>query len=114
MPSSTNERQIAQRNRTAAKDRQTEIEVTRTLMSAINGRRYCWLFLSRAGLFAEDGDLDHARMCLKVGRRIEALTMLAIINRFCPELYVRMVQENTGVDPTPTEEDEDDGRPLDA
>lgn len=109
MPSASNERQIRARNRKIAEDRKTDEEVTRALMAHVNGRRWVWLRLSEAQIFVADGNLDAAWMAYMQGRKEFALKLLRDVNRFCPNEYILMTVENTGVslDPSPEENEEE-------
>lgn len=88
------------------KDQQKRDEVTRrtvieSLMQHREGRRYIWLQLSDASVFAQtfatgpDGTLITA---FKEGQRALGLKLLADVTRWAPQGYMTMTQENTRVE----------------
>jgi len=82
-------------------------------MRSVDGRRWIWLQLERLAVFRADEGLDPMRMAFDKGIRNEGLRLLADVTRICPNEYIRMTQENTGVslDPSNDEsESDDDGR----
>lgn len=108
MTNAASTRQTKRARDQAANDRQTEIDVIRTLMSLPTGRRWVWLRLSQAEVFVEALDLDPYHMAYAKGRRSEGLRLLQLINRFTPDMCIRMVNENT-TNPIPEEEESDGG-----
>lgn len=106
MTSATNVRAIRDAKRTAAKDRDTETTVIRTLMSTVDGRRWMWLRLAEAQVFVETDSLDPMTLAYAKGIRREGLRLLQIVNRFAADAYVRMVNENTT---NPIQENDDGG-----
>lgn len=98
----------AKRNKQAEADRQTDKTVITTLMSTVAGRRWIWLRLSEAQVFTEDGSLDPYWMAYTKGIRNSGLRLLASVTRNCPAMYVRMTEENTGVDLTTPETSTDE------
>lgn len=111
MTNAASEKSIRARNKQIEKDRQTNITVLTTLMHTVDGRRWIWLQLERLAVFRADEGLDPMRMAFDKGIRNEGLRLLADVTRICPNEYIRMTQENTGVDlSTPDESESDDGR----
>lgn len=100
MTSATNERAIRARDDRLKKDRAVNKTVIGALMSTIDGRRWIWLRLEEARIFVADEDLDPARMAFGKGTRNAGLRLLADVTTFCPREYVRMTEENTGVNLT--------------
>lgn len=90
------------------RDAVTRDLVVRTLLGSPDGRRYLWLELGAANVFSstfvmgEDGD---RRTAFMEGQRASGLRLLADITRVSPSGYVKMMQENSGVQ---IEEDEDE------
>lgn len=97
MTSATNERQIKASKEQAAKDRKSEREVMVSLMSTVSGRRWVWLRLSEAQLFTEESSLDAGYLAYRQGQRNAGLRLLNAVTLTTPEMYLRMTQENSGV-----------------
>lgn len=91
------------------KDALTNKEVITSLMSVPSGRRWVWLRLAEARMFAEDESLDPQLLAYRQGQRNLGLRLLKAAQGHCPEMYVRMTQENSGVAwADPAEEQEED------
>jgi hypothetical protein len=91
------------------KDREVDKTIITALLSTVDGRRWLWLKMAQGQLFIEDADLDAHRMAFKAGKRVVALQLLQSAQRYSPTMFVRMLQENSGVQL----EEEDDGRSSD-
>lgn len=92
----------------AQKDAATDKEVITSLMSLPSGRRWMWLKLSESRMFVEDESLDPHLLAYRQGQRNLGLRLLKSVQGYCPEMYVRMVQENTGVTWSAPEEQEEE------
>jgi len=112
MTNAASERSIRKRNKQILADRETNVTVITTLMHTVDGRRWIWLTLERLAVFRADEGLDPLRMAFDKGIRNEGLRLLADVTRICPNEYIRMTQENSGVDLT-TNEDPADERDAD-
>lgn len=91
------------------KDMLTDKEVITSLMSLPSGRRWIWLKLGEARMFVEDEVLDPQVLAYRQGQRNLGLRLLKSVQGHCPEMYVRMTQENTNaawVDPAQEEQEE--------
>lgn len=97
MASATNSSQIAAARKRQARDREIDRDMIVLLMSKVDGRRWLWLKLEAAHLYHEDGVLGHAEMAYAKGKQSAALALMASVTGFCPDMYVRMLQENSGV-----------------
>lgn len=93
MPSASNERQIRAREDQSARDRVTEEIVVKSLMAHRDGRRWVWLRLAEAQVFAADLNLDPAWMAYSKGLRNSGLKLLQDVNRFTPNEYILMTNE---------------------
>jgi hypothetical protein len=112
MTSATNERQIQRAKDQQAKDRRGEVTVIQALMSTVDGRRWVWLQLEFARCFVEDSGLDPFQMAYDKGRRNTGLKLLASVTQHTPQMYIRMTQENTGVQLEDTADDNPDSDPV--
>ena len=74
--------------------RETEEGDIKWLMASKRGRRICWRFLDRAGVFRLSFNTNAMAMAFAEGNRNEGLRLLAQIHALCPELYPVMVKEN--------------------
>lgn len=113
MTNAASEKSIRARNKRIIADRETNTTVITTLMHTVDGRRWIWLTLERMAVFRADEGLDPMRMAFDKGIRNEGLRLLADVTRICPNEYIRMTQENSGVelsDPSNDESESDDGR----
>ena len=100
MASATNEKRIRQDEDRLKRDRITNETVIKSLMSHREGRRWIWLQLSKCGVYLASFDPSaggHSRMCFSEGKRSLGLELLADITRYCPESYILMTKENSGV-----------------
>lgn len=84
------------------------------LMSTTQGRKWLWAQLSFCGIFHALDISDHAYMAWKEGQRNYGLKLLASINKHSPAMYIRMLQENSGIveeseEPLNTQEEESNG-----
>lgn len=111
MTSATSTRAIRAAQARAAADAANERSVIEAMMADVKGRRWVWNKLAAARLFTEDQNFDPYHMAYAKGLRNEGLKLLNAVIRFSPTLYVRMTEENTGVDLTTQDEEEttDDG-----
>ena len=91
----------------AKRDRQGDKLTTEKLMADGVGRRWIWQRLAEGQVFALGPVTDPYKMSYHQGQRAAALRLLADVNKFTPNEYVLMVRENTGVDVTPEEEEDD-------
>ncbi len=98
MPSTTNPRQIKEREERHKNNRRIDKEVTVALMSHPDSRNWVWRRLGDGYIFIADENLDPQRMAYEKGRRNEALRLLKDVQGFTPNEYVRMVNENTGAE----------------
>lgn len=80
------------------KDLITRENVIRTLMGHHDGRRFLWLQLEEANVFAQTfipGQPDTTAFA--EGRRSLGLRLLADVTKWTPADYMRMTQENAAV-----------------
>lgn len=108
MTSGVSEKVIRAKRERERKDRVVDREVIEMLMRIVSGRRWVWLRLEGAMIFVADENLDAMRMAYLKGIRNEGLRLLAAVTRYCPQEYVRMTQENTGVELQSEGETEDE------
>ncbi len=108
MASGVNRKTIAEARRQRLKDQETEREIIQALMRTVNGRRWVWLRLEEAQVFAIGESLDHAVMAFEKGRRSLGTRLLESVTRFAGDQYFRMTQENSR-SAQALEEVEDDG-----
>jgi hypothetical protein len=80
-----------------AKDRATARVVITELMRTVDGRRWVWLQLSAAQLFTASDTTNPYEIVREQGKRTAALALLADVTTYTPEMYIRMTQENAGV-----------------
>lgn len=106
MVSATNENTIRKAKERQKADAKVEAEVIRHLMSTVNGRRWLWLNLAFAQIFVATEELDPQRLAYNEARRNSGLRLLTAINSHAPDLYFRMVQENSSAN---LEENSNDG-----
>ncbi len=97
MPSSTNERQIRERNERFKRDRLNDEIITKQLMSNTEGRHWVWNRLSEGAIFQEDMDLDPQRMAFSKGVRNVTLRLLKDVQGFTPREYITMTEEATSL-----------------
>lgn len=97
MSSANSEKNSVAAKKRLADDRAADKEVITSLMRTVVGRRWIWNQLSFAQIFVGDEMLDPYVMAFKKGQRNTGLRLLQDVNRFAPDMYVRMVQENSGV-----------------
>lgn len=110
MTSATNETQIKKAKEQARKDRLNEKAVLTLVMSSVAGRRWVWLKLAEAQVFNEEQSLDGMYLAYRNGQRNAGLRLLAAITAHTPEMYLRMTQENSGVQ-LQEEEENGNGQP---
>lgn len=78
------------------------------LMGTPEGRMWMWDLLTECGIFQTSFSSDALRMAFAEGQRNIGLRRVAEINRLGPELYARMVGENTkGSDKSQVTSDEE-------
>lgn len=65
------------------------------IMGSESGRRFVWQLMGDCSLFLPIYSPDHSEMSYKEGRRQIGLKLLADCNELCPELYLKMMNENT-------------------
>lgn len=93
MTSSTNEGLIRRKKNQQSRDRITDELVTRSLMTTVEGRRWVWLRLSEAHMFAEEGGLDPYWMAYEKGQRRAGLRLLKDVQMWAPSEYILMSNE---------------------
>lgn len=110
--SATNERQIKKRQAQQRRDRITDELVTKQLMSTIDGRRWVWLRLSAANMFAGNENLDPYYMAFEKGIKNEGYRLLRDVTSFTPQEYITMTEEARSIklheEPQPEEEETDE------
>lgn len=110
--SATNERQIKKREAQAKRDLITRELVTKQLMSTVDGRRWVWLWLSRANIFLATENLDPYHMAYDKGIKNEAIRLLNDVSAFTPQEYITMTEEARSIklreEPQPEEEEVDE------
>lgn len=67
------------------------------VMKTVEGRKFVWELLDNAQIFqlAYAGEQTHAT-AFNEGRKYIGTLIFAQLQEICPELYLRMVKENTG------------------
>lgn len=95
MTSGVNRKTIAEARRQRLKDQETEREIIQALMRTVSGRRWVWLRLEEAQVFAIGESLDHAVMAFEKGRRSLGNRLLESVTRYAGDQYFRMTQENS-------------------
>lgn len=103
------ERGIAKRRARQAADSVTDKVVITTLMSTVEGRRWIWLQLEFYRVFAATENLDSLALAFEAGRRNCGLRLLKSTQGHAPQMYVRMLEENSGVKLTQEQEQDNDG-----
>lgn len=79
------------------------------LMGSKQGRRIVWRQLERAGVFRLSFSSDPLAMAFAEGARNDGLRTLAQIHALCPDLYSKMLKEQTHVNRN-DDDDDDAGR----
>lgn len=107
-------RKVDRKRERAREDKQTREQVLRTLMADPRGRRYIWLQLQECCVFHQVlvlGPSGYAGTAFNEGKRMLGLKLLNDITRLAPNDYMRMTQENSGVELTETDNGrrDDDG-----
>lgn len=109
MTSAVNEKSIRKRNDQNREDIRIARIIVESLMSNKMGRRWVHLQLEFAQLHTETGNLDPQVMAFAAGRRNTGLKLLKEVQGYTPALYVKMLEENSGVNLTePVEEETND------
>ncbi len=104
--SETQQRRARQR---AREDRAHTENAIRLLMKSISGRRWLWLLMEFTGPFQANFHNDPFGSARQEGLRIVGLRILAEVQRICPQEYLSMTTENTGVQVAEPEEEPTDG-----
>lgn len=104
--SATNERGIRRRKDQQRRDRITDELVTKQLMSTPDGRRWVWLRLSEANMFAGNENLDPYYMAWEKGTKKEGFRLLRDVTSFTPQQYITMTEEARSIKLTEGMEDE--------
>ena len=78
------------------KERTQELEDIHSLMNREAGRRVIFRMLTRAGIHSSSYNVDspERHIFFKEGQRNIGLWLLAEIQESCPELYLKMLEEN--------------------
>lgn len=97
MTSATNETRIAAGRARAKDDAKLTAKVIGALMSTVEGRRWVWLELEAANIFMVVEGMPADRLLYHSGKRDQALRLYRQVTRHAPSMYIRMTQENTGV-----------------
>lgn len=97
MSSATSEKGIAKAKAKQALDLAAAKETITALMATVAGRRWMYNELAEARMFNVDTGLDFAQMAYDKGVRNTGLRWLALINRYCPAMYIRMMEEATNI-----------------
>ena len=79
--------------RRAKAERETQAENLKAVMGTRQGRRFVRRLLERAGVYRSSFNQDALSMAFAEGGRNTGLVLLAEIQRDCPELYMRMLEE---------------------
>ena len=82
----------AEQEKTRQQKRQREIEDFKWLMGTVQGRRFVWRLLEKAGVFRSTFRPDSEMVFLE-GLRNMGLLLIADIHETCPEKYHVMVRE---------------------
>lgn len=82
---------------TQRSDKAVNSLIIKTLMSSDKGRRWIWLELSAANVFASTicwGPDGYAQTAFKEGQRSRGIAMLNAVTTLCPNEYITMTREN--------------------
>ena len=90
----SDEAAVSKAKQKAKRGREQELEDIKMLMSTVWGRRFAWRYLSRAGIF-QSSFTGNSATYFKEGERNMGLILLTDINEACPEMYVKMLEENS-------------------
>lgn len=95
MTNAASTRSIARAKEQSRKDSEGEKFTIQNLMRHPMSRRWLWLLLGDAQVFAGNMNLDPAYMAFEKGQRNFGLRLLTSILRHSPEEYIRMTNENS-------------------
>lgn len=99
------EKQLAEREQQQKLRIERERDDVIHVMSSAEGRRFIWLLLSNAGVFASSFTGDNNATNFNEGRRSEGLRLFNDVMKHCPDLYLTMAKEAKDDDqPTNIEE----------
>lgn len=108
MTSAASERQIRKRQQKAREDRAGAELTIRAVMATRHGRRWVWCELGACGVFHSNPSRDPMQSAFTEGQRDAGLRLLKLVSSVCPQLYMTMTTENTGVDVTEQTNDDPD------
>jgi len=89
----SNPEQIAEARNRARQQAQLEANMIRALMDLEQGRLWMWNLLAACHVFSTSFAKNSLEMAFAEGERNVGLRLLAAINTACPDLYIKMVQE---------------------
>lgn len=81
----------------AQKQREYQLQIeddVRLIMSHQSGRRFVWRYLDRVGMWRSSFTGDRQGTDFREGMRNAALMLWADLQKACPELLLRMQEEN--------------------
>jgi len=87
------EKQLAEREQQMKLRSERQRDDIIHVMSSAEGRRFIWLQLSRAGVFASSFTGDNNATNFNEGRRSEGLRLFNDVMLHCPDLYLTMAKE---------------------
>lgn len=91
----SDEEEVARRNRTLARREKDHREVVAALMATPQGRAWVWDFLAGAHVYQTSFHTDSNSMAFREGERNVALMVLAQIMAAAPKAYLLMFAENS-------------------
>lgn len=83
-----------------SKERTQELEDVHSMMKSESGRRVTFRLLEKAGIHSTSYNPDAPRehIFFREGQRNLGLWLLSEVQEVCPQLYLRMLEENNNVD----------------
>lgn len=84
---------IAEQRNRARQTAQREGNMLRALMDLAEGRAWMWDLLASCHMFSTSFAKNSLEMAFAEGERNVGLRLMAAIQSKCPDLYIKMVQE---------------------
>ena|ERR1700741_4889044 len=90
-----NVKDVQERKKDARGGDATNRDILRGIMSNAEGRRWVYYFLFDCHMFHSSFDIDASITAFREGERNVGLTMQANLMRACPDLYLKMIEEQS-------------------
>lgn len=97
MTGTTSERGLAKALARQTKDRLAAQRTITLVMSTIDGRRWMYNELADAHMWDVNTGIDPYQIVYDKAQRNVGLRWLEAINRHCPAMYIRMMEEATNI-----------------